>query len=65
MTRMNINKMKKQDVLYLVADKHFIYSGLLIEDIKENLSESEFESVKNLDSKGFYDFLQNFIKDNY
>jgi hypothetical protein len=62
---MDINNMKKRDVLTLVAAEHCIYSGLILEDIAENLSDSEFQNAKNLDSRGFYDFLQNFIQNNY
>ncbi len=62
---MNINNMKKRDILNLVAAQYDIYSGLIIDDITENLSDSEIENVKNLDSRGFYDFLQNFIQNNY
>ena len=62
---MNINSMKKQEVLNLVAAKYDIYSGLLIDDLVDSLSDEEFEEAKALDNQGFYDLLENFVENTY
>ncbi len=62
---MNINSMKKQEVLNLVAAKYDIYSGLLIDDLVDSLSDEGIEEANALDSQGFYDLLENFVENNY